>query len=211
MFKDIMLLTIPFFISFLSFLIPSSLAANTWAGSNLYYAAGLSTAEQDSLFSALQSAGVKVLRVWLDGESSGQKGTTFTSYSSLEPNTVGTYDDQVLNLLDDVMYNAATNYGIKLLISMYSFNSLNAGDAYSKAYTVDGFYTNSAAISAFENRIWHILYHVNPHNGKQWLDCNDYIFAFEAQNEAFSVDVSISLLCQCTRFHPPFKPQNKCP
>lgn len=197
-----MLLTVPFLVSFLSFLIPSSYGANTWAGSNLYYAAGLTTAEQDSLFSALQSAGVKVLRVWLDGESSGQKGTTFPTYSSLEPETVGTYDDQVLNLLDDVMYNAATNYGIKLLISMYSFNSLNAGDVYSKAYTVEGFYTNSAAISAFENRLWHILYHVNPHNGKQWLDCNEYIFAFEAQNEAFSVDVSVLSALPTYPFHP---------
>ena len=204
-----MLLTVPFLISLLSSLIPSSYAANAWAGSNLYYAAGLTTAEQDSLFSALQSAGVKVLRVWLDGESSGQKGTTFPSYSSLEPETVGTYDDQVLNLLDDVMYNAATNYGIKFLISMYSFNSLNAGDAYSNAYTVEGFYTNSAAISAFENRLWHVLYHVNPNNGKQWLNCNEYIFAFEAQNEAFSVDVSVSLLCLLYLSHPSFPLQNK--
>jgi hypothetical protein len=42
-------------------------AAQSWAGSNLYYAAGLSAAEQDTLFTGLQSAGVKVLRVWLDG------------------------------------------------------------------------------------------------------------------------------------------------
>jgi mannan endo-1,4-beta-mannosidase len=42
-------------------------AYQSFAGSNLYYAAGLSSDQQDTLFSGLQSAGVKVLRVWLDG------------------------------------------------------------------------------------------------------------------------------------------------
>lgn len=41
----------------------------TFTGSNLYYAAGLSTDEQNTLFSGLKDAGVQVLRVWLDGES----------------------------------------------------------------------------------------------------------------------------------------------
>lgn len=43
-------------------------AAQSWAGSNLYYAAGLTTAQQNTLFTGLQASGVKVLRVWLDGK-----------------------------------------------------------------------------------------------------------------------------------------------
>jgi mannan endo-1,4-beta-mannosidase len=47
---------------------PIVLAANSFSGSNLYYAAGLTASQQTTLFKGLQSAGVKVLRVWLDGE-----------------------------------------------------------------------------------------------------------------------------------------------
>jgi mannan endo-1,4-beta-mannosidase len=42
-------------------------AANSFAGSNLYYAAGLNQAQQTTLFTGLKDAGVQVLRVWLDG------------------------------------------------------------------------------------------------------------------------------------------------
>ncbi|ELU40250.1 Cellulase domain-containing protein [Rhizoctonia solani AG-1 IA] len=44
-------------------------AANSFAGSNLYYAAGLSPYQRTTLLSSMQSAGMKVLRVWLDGQS----------------------------------------------------------------------------------------------------------------------------------------------
>lgn len=43
-------------------------AAKSFSASNLYYAAGLNTQQQTTLFQGLQSAGVKVLRVWLDGK-----------------------------------------------------------------------------------------------------------------------------------------------
>lgn len=48
--------------------LPLSWAYSSFSGSNLYYAAGLTPDEQTTLFTGLQSAGVKVLRVWLDGE-----------------------------------------------------------------------------------------------------------------------------------------------
>jgi mannan endo-1,4-beta-mannosidase len=44
-------------------------AATSFAGSNLYYAAGLTQSQQTTLFTGLKDAGVQVLRVWLDGES----------------------------------------------------------------------------------------------------------------------------------------------
>lgn len=42
-------------------------AAKSFSASNLYYAAGLKEKQQTALLEGLQSAGVKVLRVWLDG------------------------------------------------------------------------------------------------------------------------------------------------
>lgn len=48
-----------------------SIAAKSFSASNLYYAAGLTESQQAVLLKGLQSAGVKVIRVWLDGEFSG--------------------------------------------------------------------------------------------------------------------------------------------
>lgn len=44
-------------------------AAKSFSASNLYYAAGLTSSQQDFFLGGLQDAGVKVLRVWLDGRS----------------------------------------------------------------------------------------------------------------------------------------------
>lgn len=58
-----------FFTFFLAFSLSSVWAYTytSFAGSNLYYAAGLSSDQQHTLLSALKTAGAKVLRVWLDG------------------------------------------------------------------------------------------------------------------------------------------------
>ena len=45
----------------------TTLAAKSFSASNLYYAAGLKDDQQNTLLQGLQGAGVKVLRVWLDG------------------------------------------------------------------------------------------------------------------------------------------------
>ncbi|GAB1524224.1 hypothetical protein RhiTH_007377 [Rhizoctonia solani] len=139
-------------------------AANSFAGSNLYYAAGLSPYQRTTLLSSMQSAGMKVLRVWLDGQSTAStKATTITSYRSLETSSVGSYDPTVLNLLDDFMIDAQ-KYGIKLIIRY--------------------FYEKSEAIAAFDNRLRYILNHTHKTLGKPWKQLNQYIFAFEAQNKA---------------------------
>lgn len=77
---------------------------------------------------------MSVLRVWLDGQGGSPKGTKIDPYGGLEPNNAGTFDDTVLNRLDDFMIDAK-EYGIKLMISIHSFNSLSAGnDAYGKKW-----------------------------------------------------------------------------
>jgi len=156
----------------------------SWAGANLYYAPGLSQSQQQYLFSNLQNAGFKVLRVWLDGQSTAStKGTTIQAYPDLEPYQVGVFNDTVLNLVDGLMLNAQ-KYGIKLMISMHSWNALAAGDVYGKEWGTGYFYEQQPAIDAFDNRLRHVLTHTHTTLGKQWKDLPAYIFAFEAENEA---------------------------
>lgn len=96
----------------------------------------------------------------------------------------------MLNRLDDFMANAHT-YGIKLLVSIHSYNALAANaDFYGQWYGTGDFYTDANAIGYFKGRIAHVLAHVNPHNGKPWSQSSEYIFAFEAQNEAMHDQVS---------------------
>ncbi|KDQ61350.1 glycoside hydrolase family 5 protein [Jaapia argillacea MUCL 33604] len=160
------------------------LAANSFAGSNLYYAAGLSGSERATLLSGMQSAGMKVLRVWLDGESTATtKATTITTYPDLEPVTVGTYNDTVLDLLDDFMLDSY-NYGIKLLISMHSWNALSRPGIYGQWYGTDDFYEQAQPQEEFDNRLVHVLNHVHSTLGTPWKTMGQYIFGFEAENEA---------------------------
>jgi mannan endo-1,4-beta-mannosidase len=94
----------------------------------------------------------------------------------------------------------AKAYGIKLLISIHSYNALEANsDFYGKYYGTGDFYTNANAISQFKDRIAHVLAHVNPTNGKTWAQSSEYIFAFEAQNEAMHPQVSIDVIIHHTR------------
>ncbi|QRV94694.1 Cellulase (glycosyl hydrolase family 5 protein) [Ceratobasidium sp. AG-Ba] len=134
-------------------------AANSFAGSNLYYAAGLSASQRATLLGGMQSAGMKVLRVWLDGQSTASTKVMITML----------YGDT--NLIE---YTA----------SMHSWNALSGGDIYGKWYGTGYFYEHSDAISGFDNRLRHILNHTHKTLGKPWKQLNQYIFAFEAQNEA---------------------------
>ncbi|KZL81501.1 glycoside hydrolase family 5 protein [Colletotrichum incanum] len=176
------------------------LAAKSFSASNLYYAAGLNTQQQTFLFEGLRSAGVKVLRVWLDGQSGSEKGTNFEAFNSLQGDSPDAWDDAVLNRLDNFMARAH-GYGIKLLVSIHSYNALELNrDFYGKWYGTGDFYTNNDAIGYFKARIAHVLAHVNPNNGKTWAQSSEYIFAFEAQNEAMHPQGNVPALAswQCT-------------
>ncbi|MCJ1446151.1 MAG: hypothetical protein MMC23_006656 [Stictis urceolatum] len=175
---------------------PVLAAPSNFAGSNLYYAAGLTEDQQTTLFTGLQSAGVKVLRVWLDGQSGQPKGTAIQAYGSLEGDTPESWDDTVLNRYDDFMVNA-NKYGIKLLISIHSYNALSGNsDFYGKTYGTGDFYTSDQAKDQFKQRISHVLDHTNPSTNKKWSDSSEYIFAFEAQNEAMHDQENPSALTQ---------------
>ncbi|KAK2050945.1 beta-1,3-mannanase [Colletotrichum caudatum] len=164
--------------------IATSLGAKSFAASNLYYAPGLTGDQQIYLLQGLHSAGIKVLRVWLDGQQGEAKGTQIESFNGLQGDSPDAWDDNVLDRLDELMVKAHS-YDIKLLVSIHSYNTLeNNRDFYGKWYGTGDFYTNNDAMGYFKNRIAHVLAHVNPHNGKTWAQSSEYIFAFEAQNEA---------------------------
>lgn len=80
----------------------------------------------------------------------------------------------------------------QLVIDMHSYNALAAGDVYGRAYNKEGFYTNSDAQSAFDQRLIHVVNHVHTTLGKPWKELSDYIFGFEAENEAMIGDVRAS-------------------
>jgi mannan endo-1,4-beta-mannosidase len=89
----------------------------------------------------------------------------------------------------------AHSYGIKLSISIHSYNALEGNrDFYGKTYGTGNFYSDMNAISQFKDRIAHVLAHVNPTNGKTWGQSSEYIFAFEAQNEAMHPNVCYTLV-----------------
>ncbi|KAH9841942.1 glycoside hydrolase [Rhodofomes roseus] len=167
-------------------------AANSFAGSSLYYAAGLNEDDRTTLLKGLQGAGLKVLRVWIGGQSGSQKGTKLNAFNDLEPNTpcngtASCYDDTVLERLDDFMV-AANSYGVKLLISMHSFNALQGNDPYGKKYGKENFYSDAEAQTVFDARLEHILNHNHTSLNKPWKELKDYIFGFEAENEAMIGD-----------------------
>lgn len=84
----------------------------------------------------------------------------------------------------------AHSYGIKLSIAIHSYNALELNkDYYGKYYGTGDFYTNADAIQNFKVRIAHVMAHVNPANKKTWAQSSEYIFAFEAQNEAMHPQV----------------------
>ncbi|KAH7878812.1 glycoside hydrolase family 5 protein [Lentinula edodes] len=165
-------------------------AANSFAGANNYYAYALPESDRITLLDGMQAAGMKVLRTWVSGQTAGQKKSDSVAVPDLEANGIGNYDDTILNLIDQLMVDAHAR-GIKLLIE----NSLQAGDIYGRTYGVEGFYTSSVAIDAFNQRITHILnIHKNSLLDNQpWSELGGYIFGYEAQNEPMIFDQSFYL------------------
>ncbi|KAF5360071.1 hypothetical protein D9758_007553 [Tetrapyrgos nigripes] len=169
-------------------------AANSFAGANNYYAYSLPDADRHALLDGMKAAGMKVLRTWVTGHAAGQKGSDNQAVPDLEHNGLGTYDDTILNQIDQLMVDAHDR-GIKLLLGMYDKNSLQANDLYAQRYGVNGFYTNPDAINTFNQRITHILNgHKNSLLGNRpYSELGGYIFGYEAQNEPMIFDQSFYL------------------
>ncbi|KAJ6562737.1 glycoside hydrolase family 5 protein [Mycena vulgaris] len=170
-------------------LLPPALAANSFAGANNYYVYSLPQADRLTLLNGMQAAGMKVLRTWVTGHAAGQKNSNNIAVADLEAKGIGSYDDTILNMIDQLMVEAHAR-GIKLLIGMHDKNALQGGDIYGSTYGTEGFYTNPVAINAFNQRITHILNtHKNALLGNlPWSDLSAYIFGLEPQNEPMIFD-----------------------
>ncbi|KAJ7785265.1 glycoside hydrolase family 5 protein [Mycena maculata] len=155
---------------FFSLLLPqisTSLAANSWAGANNYFAYALPETDRLALLDGMQAAGMKkVLRTWVTGLAAGQKDSDSIAVPDLEANGIGNYDDTVLDLIDQLMVSAESSYLLVCIdaqvvyatdtdlichdAGMHDVNALEAGDVYGATYGEEGFYTNAgAALSPF--------------------------------------------------------------
>ena len=74
---------------------------------------------------------------------------------------------------------------------MHSFNALQAGDVYGREYGTGYFYEQSYPQEAFDARLVHIMNHIHKTLNQPWKQLSDYIFAFEAENEAMIGKVNI--------------------
>ena len=124
----------------------------------------------------------------------------------------GGYDDTILGRIDTLM-KEAHDHSIKLIIALHDCYALtHSAEAYVQKYGIwtqddngtptdaENFYTNSDAISDFDNRLRYILNHQNPYfDNRPWSDLGEVVLAFEAQNEAMSYEDYYNAQWHCDR------------
>ncbi|EMD36754.1 glycoside hydrolase family 5 protein [Gelatoporia subvermispora B] len=171
--------------------------ANDFAGASSYFLYAVSDDDRDAVLDAMQSANMKLLRIFITQVAVGTKGSSASAVNDLETVQVGNYDDTILRQIDNLAA-AAHAKDIKLVIAMHDRYALGCWttDAYVAKYDLpttnceDGvpdssaFYTNSGAITDFDNRLAHILNFESPNFGVPWYQLSDAIFAFEPENES---------------------------
>ncbi|TFK75578.1 glycoside hydrolase family 5 protein [Pluteus cervinus] len=179
---------------FLAVLTP--VKANDFAGANSYFLYALSQPDRATVLDAMQSADMKLLRIFITEVAAGTKRSSAKAVKDLETDAVGRYDDTILTQIDQLAKEAQSR-DIKLVIAMHDRYALGCWgtDAYVAKYRlpttgcVNGvpdsstFYTNTNAIADFDNRLRHILNFQSPNFGKPWHQLSDAIFSFEIQNE----------------------------
>ncbi|SCV67580.1 BQ2448_5191 [Microbotryum intermedium] len=158
----------------------SSSASNTlngyWYGASSYYLYAIADADRIAILDTLQKNGFKVVRIFIGYVGANNKGSNNREVQDLEAKTVGTYDDTILTMIDQLMLEYT--YAIQL-------NIVKAGSSgVQKVADASAYYTSSWATNALDNRITHILNHKNAlMSNSTWASLDDVIYAFEAQNE----------------------------
>ncbi|KAI0975228.1 glycoside hydrolase [Xylaria arbuscula] len=168
--------------------------SHSWAGSNLYFLIGLSDSQQNEWIDSIASDGAKVVRLWVNAQSSGtcQKGSTIaTSINELE-SSIGNYNDGVLDAVDSVLTKLAAK-NIKAIVSPHdAANQFKSGskDPYWVKYGSGYFYEQQAAFDDYDARLSHVLNYKGKTSGKVWKEWSDAIMAFDLQNEPMSTKTS---------------------
>ncbi|KAI8610731.1 hypothetical protein BC830DRAFT_718887 [Chytriomyces sp. MP71] len=160
-----------------------------WAGVNSYFLYSYPANEQISMFQTLQQANITVVRVFITSISAGTKGADNIQVHDLEESGVGTWNDKILMLVDDMMKRAEP-FGIKFIICMHDRYMLDQTwggcDGYCSLYvqpagSLDGFYKNATAIQSFDARLQHIVSHTSSNfAGKAWAQLSNVKTVFIA-------------------------------
>ncbi|KAI0181199.1 glycoside hydrolase family 5 protein [Hypoxylon sp. FL1284] len=165
-------------------------------GTNLYFLPGMSDQDQDAYIKDLVDYGIKVVRVWVNGQAGNghcEKGSKLSVQLPQLETTLGKFNDQTLDAVDKVV-NKLSQKGIKAIISPHDANSLLGDyrkDVYSDKWGKTKFYQSQDAFDAYDKRMDHILQYKGAHSGKVWKDWSDAIMAFDIQNEPMSADTSV--------------------
>jgi mannan endo-1,4-beta-mannosidase len=95
--------------TFLLFVLSSTqigVLANNFAGANSYFLYALSSGDRAAVLDAMQSANMKLLRVFITIVAQGTKGSSASAVNDLETNAVGSYDDKILGQIDTLASEA---------------------------------------------------------------------------------------------------------
>ena len=147
---------------------------HSWAGISNYYLWSCNATVRAEALNAVRAAGLRVVRVFLVATTGGGAvaACADTPTPDLEPNVVGSYDDTILERLDQLLYEASER-GIKLTVALHDRWSLGCWrtDAYALKYNLTrtecgsepglndptSFYESREALDDFNRRIHHIL------------------------------------------------------
>jgi hypothetical protein len=167
-------------------------ASTSFAGSSLYFLAGLSASDQAYYIDTLASYGAKVIRIWINGLDVGcVKGSYVLNSISEFETTVGEYNWDTLAALDAVLAQMVVN-GMKAIISVHDGNDIhdssvsgNGCDVYCETYGTS-FYSNTQAQAYYDARVKAILTYVSPSSGIAWGAWSAAILALISKMNRFS-------------------------
>ncbi|KAI1758716.1 glycoside hydrolase [Hypoxylon sp. FL1150] len=129
----------------------------SWGGLNNYFLIGISDSAQNDYINSLASFGLKVVRLWVNGQSAGS--------------SLCNYDDTVLDAIDSVLVKLAAK-GIKAIISPHdAANQFKSGSSDPHVLKYKGKSSNhvwknwNAAIMAFDLQNEPMLTKTEEHTG----------------------------------------------
>jgi len=177
-------------------------ATSTWAGANAFFLHTLPPRDRDRVLDAIQDAGFRVVRIFLQAHTAGLKNSTNLASPDVEPRAVGAYDPAQLLLVDGLMVACAAR-GLKLNIALHNRYSLGCwrADAYADKYRLPRakdllcnppqqsdaapFYASAAAAREIDRRFAFVLSHRNAlMSNTAWSQLHEVVFGFDVQNES---------------------------
>ena len=108
----------------------------SFGGANSFHLHTVAPADRDEVLDAMQSAGLKNLRIFISSWEAGTKGSSNPAVADIE-GPVGVWNDTQLEMMDDLMLGASRR-GIKLTIAMHNRYSLGCyrTDAHGQKYSI---------------------------------------------------------------------------